>query len=388
MKVEQIASVVNTMSAEILGTSEVVAENLADVIDIGKKMIDATDIDNFVKKLVDHIGKVVFVNRVYKGTVPSVLMDSWEYGSIVEKISAELPDAKENDSWNLTDGQKYDQDTFYQPKVSAKFFNKKTTFEVPVSFARKQVVSAFDNETQVNSFFGMIENAIDRTMTIAQDNLIMRTINNMIGQTLHKDFPQADYTANSHTRAVNLLKLYNDKFGESLTAEKCITDAGFIRFASYTMGMYSVRIGRVSKLFNIEGNDRFTSPDRLHWVMLADFASAADSYLQSDTFHNSFTALPNADLVPYWQGSGTDYSFSSVSNIHVNIDDGKGGSAEVVASGILGVMFDRDALGVTNFDRRVTTHYNARAEFVNSWYKQDAGYFNDLGENFVVFFVA
>ena len=118
--------------------------------------------------------------------------------------------------------------------------------------------------------------------------------------------------------------------------------------------------------------------------MLADFKKAANVFLQSDVFHDSFTELPNADVVPYWQGSGTGYSFNDISSINITTASGN----VINASGILGVMFDHDALGVTNLDRRVTTNYNPKAEFYNNWYKFDAGYFNDTNENFVVFFVA
>ena len=50
-------------------------------------------------------------------------------------------------------------------------------------------------------------------------------------------------------------------------------------------------------------------------------------------------------------------------------------------------MFDRDAVGVSNLDRRVTTNYNAKGEFYNNFFKMDCGAFNDLNENFIVFFV-
>ena len=85
-----------------------------------------------------------------------------------------------------------------------------------------------------------------------------------------------------------------------------------------------------------------------------------------------------------WQATGKDYAFEDVSKIDVTSASG----AHVSVSGVLGVMFDRDALGVTNLDKRVTTNYNAKAEFFNNYYKFDAGYFNDTNENFVVFFIA
>lgn len=383
MTVAQIYDIINPITKEILGETAVVNEDLSNIVDIGKEIFNATDVDNYVKSLVNHIGRVIFVNRPYSGGAPSVLMDGWEYGSVLEKISAELPEATENESWELTDGASYDPNIFYKPKVSAKFFNKRVTFEIPMSFTERQVKESFSNASQLNGFLSMLYNAVDKSMTIKIDSLVMRTINNMIAETLHDFNNGGDYTGTG-IRAVNLLKLYNDDKGTALTAEKSIKDPDFIRFASYIMGLYMERLSKISSLFNIGGKDRFTPRDLLHVILLSDFAKASDSFSMSSTFHNEFVALPKGEIVPYWQGSGTDYSFTSVSSINVKTASGD----TVNASGIIGVMFDRDALGVTNLDRRVTTNYNPKAEFFSNWYKFDAGYFNDMNENFVLFYVA
>ena len=384
MEVKQIYQIMNTVTGEILGESAVVAEDLSNIVDIGTAIFNASAVDNYVKSLVNHIGRVIFVNRPYSGNVPSVLMDGWEYGSVLEKINAELPDATENESWDLINGTSYDPNVFYKPTVEAKFFNKKVTFEIPMSFTERQVKESFSNAEQLNGFLSMLYNAVDKSMTVKIDALVMRTINNMIGETLKADFATGEYGGGSGVKAVNLLYLYNQRYGTTLTADKAITEPEFIRFASYEMGVYMSRMSKISNLFNIGGKDRFTPSDMLHVVMLADFKKAANVFLQSDVFHDSFTELPNADIVPYWQGSGTGYGFTDISAVNITTASG----ATINANGILGVMFDHDALGVTNLDRRVTTNYNPKAEFYNNWYKFDAGYFNDTNENFVVFFVA
>lgn len=396
MDVKQIYKLINSVSVEVLGKSDIVTEDLTGIVDLGQEVFNQNAVDDYVKSLVNHIGKVIFVNRPYAGKVPSVLMDAWEFGSVLEKISADVPEAEENDTWNLTDGKSYDQDVFHKPTVTAKFFNSKVTFEVPVSITERQVKESFSNAAQLNGFISMIYAAVEKSMTIKADALIMCTINNMIAETVLADAQAfgateagdmvgADLSSASTARCVNLLKLYNDKTGAStkLTAAKAITDPDFIRFASYVMGTYADRLQSISTVFNVGGKERFTPKDMLHVVLLSDFAKAAQTYLYSDTFNRGDVLLPQAETVPFWQGSGQNYEFASTGNIKVKESGGKA----VEISGVLGVMFDRDALGVCNLDRRVTTNYNAKAEFFNNYYKFDAGYFNDTNENFVVFFI-
>lgn len=396
MNVKQIYQIINSVSGEVLGKTDIVTDDLTGIVDLGTAVFNQGAVDNYVKSLVNHIGKVIFVNRPYAGKVPSVLMDAWEFGSVLEKISADVPAAEENDTWDLKDGTEYKQDVFHKPTVTAKFFNSKVTFEVPVSITERQVKESFSNAAQLNGFISMIYAAVEKSMTIKADALIMRTINNMIaetvladaqafGATAAGDMAEADLSSTSTARCVNLLKLYNDKTDASakLTAAKAITDPDFIRFASYVMGTYADRLQSISTVFNVGGKERFTPKDMLHVVLLSDFAKAAQTYLYSDTFNRGDVLLPQAETVPFWQGSGKNYDFANTG--HINVKESGGKAVEI--TGVLGVMFDRDALGVCNLDRRVTTNYNAKAEFFNNYYKFDAGYFNDTNENFVVFFI-
>lgn len=393
MKVNQLHALINAVTVEVLGKGAVVKEDLSNVVSIGKALENADKIDNYVKKLVNHIGKVIFVNRLYAGNAPSVLMDSWEFGSILEKISVELPEAETNSSWDLTDRESYDPNIFYQPKVSAKFFNSRVTFEIPMSFTEVQVKESFSNAEQLNGFVSMLTTAIENSMTVKIDALIMRTIANFMGETVAHDLNTAepeqpiviDITTTG-TRAVNLLKLYNDEAGVDgqLTAETAIKNPDFIRFATYQISLYADRMTKISTLFNVEGKERFTPESDRHIILLSDFAKSSETFLASQTFNPDKVALPEHETVPFWQGSGSSYGFEDVSTIDIKTSGGN----NVKVTGVLGTIFDRDSLGVTNLDRRVTTNYNAKAEFYTNFYKFDAGYFNDLSENFVLFFVA
>lgn len=389
MEIKQIYEIMNSVSKELLGETAIVNEDLSNIVELGQQFESVVGLDNYVRKLPDHVGRVIFVNRKYGGRAPSVLMDGWEFGSILEKISARLPEAVENEDWNLQDGQSYDPNIFHAPDVLGSFWNKRTTFEIDMSITEDQVKSSFSSVTQLNGFLSMILTAIENSLTIKLDALIMRTINNMVGETLYAEVPGGTYTGRTGVKAVNLLYLYNvSMYGSStsnyLTASAALHTPEFIRFASMTMANYIDRLKVASTLFNVGGETRFTPADMLHVVMLSEFKNAAGAYLQSDTFHNEYTALPEAESVVCWQGSGTDFAFGSTSEIKITTASGH----SVDVSGVVAVMFDRDALGVCNQERKVNTHYNEKASFWNYFYKQFAGYFNDTNENFVCFYIA
>lgn len=376
MEMTQIYEIVNETTAQVTGTEPIAAIDGNKIVDAGAEVLDTDQVDHYVKSLIDRIGKVVFVNRPYTGGTPSVMMDSWEYGAILEKIQYEgLPEAEENDTWDLEDQRSYDPNVFYKPTVSAKFFSERRTFDVPMSFAQRQVKTAFTSAGQLQAFFSMIETAISNGMTVKMDSLVEATINNFIVTTY------GNGTANA--KVVKLLTEYAAFTGRTApSAANALTDPEFVRFLAFRMKRKMVQMQKLSTVFNVGGKYRHTPADRLHMILHADVAAAADVYLQSDTFHNEFVALPNADKVAFWQGSGSGFAWADTSKIMITP---RGSESSVTLSNVVGVMFDRDALGVSNLDRRVTTNWNPKGEFTNNWYKFDAGYFNDFNENGVVF---
>ena len=385
MKVEQVYELLNTVTNEILGDSVIVAEDLQNVVDVGRAFENIDNgLDNYVRKLHDNIGRMVFVNRIKPSRVPSILMDGWEYGSILEKIRIEMPDAEENESWMLVDRASYDPNVFYAPKVHAKFFNDRVTFEIPMSFTEKQIKESFSSAMQLNAFYSAIESAIMNSMTKNLDGLIMRTINNFIAETLYSEYSGGNYSASSGIRAINLLYLYNQRYGTNLSAANAITTPEFIRFSSYYMGLTLDRMADWSTLFNVGGTEKFTPAEKRHFVLLSEFKRAAGAFLYdaSSQYRTDDIILPESDTVNFWQATGTTYN--STSSIKVTTSGGH----SVDVSGVLGVAFDHDALGVCNQDRRVKTDINNKGEFWTERHKFDAGYFNDFDENGVVFFVA
>lgn len=375
MKVTQIATILNEAQQEIIGEAAITTENLENVVDMGKQILEATDVDNYVRKLIDKVGRMIFVDRVYNSTAPDILADSWEYGSAMQKVRCEMPDAVENDSWKLTNGQSYDPFVFTAPDVQSKFYDSKVTYEVQMSFTEMQVKSAFNSPAEMNSFFAMIENRIRFKLTLSNDILKTRTVNNLIAEKIH-----------SNNNVVNLLAMYNAEFTQTLKADHALMDKDFLRYAIGKIKEYIKYIQRPSMLFNDGGYTTFTPESDMKMVLLSRFVNTAEVYLQSDTFHNDLVKLSGYSEVPYWQGSGTSetFDFAEISKIDVTTASGN----KVSQIGIIGTIFDRDACMICNANPRVTSIYNPKGEYWNYFYKYDASYFNDTMENCVVFIVA
>lgn len=385
MEIKQVADLVNQVTGEILGESGLLTDDLGNVVAVGTALANFTNgLDAYVRALPNVIGRMVFVNRKYEGGAPNVLRTGWEYGSIMMKVRGALPEAQENESWNLQDATVYEMQMFTKPDVSVEVVNKKVTFEIPLSITEKQVKQSFHSAQELNAFVEMLYNEVDKSMTVKLDGLTMEAIANIIAETIYDGV--GGTLGNTSVRAVNLLKLYNDQYGTSLAATDAIYDKDFIRFAVYTISKYRDYVKLMNTKFNMEGLPRFTPLDRQKMVVLSDFAKAAGVYLYdaNGQFRTDNLSLGPVETVPFWQGSGTSFAFSDLSTIKVTT----AGGHSVNCSGILAALFDEDAVVVTNEDRRVTTApYNAKGEFWNSWHKWDCGYNNFFDENCVVFFV-
>lgn len=386
MEVKQIYQLVNDATREVLGEeASLLTEDLSNVVDVGTAIANANAYDNYVKALVNRIGRTIFVTRKYKGTIPNVIFDGWEYGSIMQKIAGALPEAQENETWELQDGASYDPNIFKKPQVVVKFFNKRWTFEVQLSVTDEQVKESFLSKEQLNNFVDMLFNDVDKSIEVKVDSLVMRTINGAIAEVVHDSYGSTALSSTTKVKARNLLYEYNTNNGTTLTKKQALENPAFIRFASAEIMKVADRLKKMSTVYNVGKQARFTPRDALRIVLHSDFEANAKAYLYSATFHEEYVKLPEADTVPYWQGTGEDYDFDITSSIDALLPTD--GSTRVQVEGIIGVMFDRDALGVVNFKRYTTSNYNGKAEFTNFWHKLFSGQFIDLNENIVVFFM-
>ena len=388
MDVIQSRDLVNDIFKQEVGEEGVLAEDFSNIVDFGDTILEKMGVENFTKAIFDKVGKTVFVDRPYYSSLPSVLKYGWEFGSILQKIQGDLYNAEENESWELEDGRSYDQQIFYKSTASVKVFNSKTTFEIPVSICDLQVRSAFQNAEQLSAFISMIYNNVAKSMTVRIDGLVMRTIDTMMAAVLDHEVPGGAYGNSSTLRAVNLLKEYITDTGDTnIDEDNAMMNPDFIRYSIKRMSVDADRLKKMNVLYNESGRERFTPADKRKTILLNDFAKSAGVYLYDGVgqFNTSNIQLLPHETVPYWQGPGTDYSLDSISSINIELKNGH----TINAKGIIGCMFDEDAVAVCNENQRITSAYNAKAEFTNFYYKFDCSYICDVAnEQCIVYYIA
>lgn len=383
MQVNQIYTILNDIMLEVTGQptegedpTVIVNEDLSNVVDIGTSIFNNNWRDNYVKSMINRIGREVFVDRSYSGFAPSILKDAWEYGSIMSKTRCKIFDAKLNPSWSLTAGETVNQFEFTPPTVYQKFYNKKVAWQIDCSFTEVQLKESFTSAQALNRFYSMIESRIAQSMTIYTDSLIMRTIINFMGEKIH-----------ANNGVIDLLAGFNAGLSTPITAAQAMRNKEFMRYAALTISLYVDRFRAPSVNFNVmDGDDTnvtFTPKDFAHLVLHSDLAKSMEVYLQSDTYHDELVKIGEYETVPFWQAQGSSYDLPTTSQIDIKIASDN--TTTVHRNYIVGLLFDRDAMGVLNDNRRTTSAYNANGEYWTNFYKVDTSYFNDLAENGIIF---
>lgn len=381
MLVEQVYELLNQITGELTGKEDLVTNDLSNVIDVGTAIFDATSVDNYVKSLVNKVGRFIAVNRTYKPPYPNIKRDSWEYGSVLQKVRCAIPEAEANPSWQLTAGEGANQFLFTPPTVTTQFWNSKTTYDISMSFTEMQVKESFNSRSEMMAFIGMIENAIRTSKTIKEKGLAEQAISNFMGEKIY-----------NNNGVVHLVSAYNDAYNPEtpITMATAMYDPSFLRFASVQMMLFKDRLKDASNVFNLGTVPTFTPEEYLHVCVNSEFAKSVEAYMTADTYHDAMVALPNYDTVNFWQslrddpgglGTKTYYNINTTSAIDIATSAGH----SVAKAGIVAVMFDRDAIMLCNENDRVTTAYNAKQEFINNFYKFDISLFNDLNENGIIF---
>lgn len=378
----QIYNIVNSLAKQSLGMSGLTATD-ASFVQVGKTVLSTADNRNaFKTALNDLIGRTVTAIRALEDPDITLHKEPIDFGMIMRKFSFTMPKAVQNPTWfNVTQSSASLQEKT-DVSIRQTFFSQFATWEVPTTIPDRQLKGAFHDAESMGAFIGAYFINAKNSMKVAYEN---------IGNTARASFIADIIKSGNTVCAVNLLQEYYNFSSTELTPQEALQDADFLRYAGWRIKLVLKRMHKMSTTFNYLGQERHTPRDYQVVEMLTEFVSAFDNYLQSDVFHNEITSLPYYTEVAYWQGSGTAWSFTDTSSINLTVTEENASGDDVTttltASNVVCLVRDVDAIGTTIVDKRTTSFHDPHNEITNYWDKADMGYYRDMSENGVVFYL-
>ena len=373
--IKQIYTIVNSIAEQSLGMKGLEATDVS-FVSVGNEVLSSdVNKDAFYGVLLDRIGKVVFGMRSYNSVNRGIKKNSFEYGAVLQKLYVDIMSATKNTTWNAQSDTASNPFTKSATEVKQKLFSKISTWEFDGTLPDVQLKTAFISATNMAAYIECIFLAMSNSLELSFENT---------ANLCRASFIARKKVKNNPVTYVNLLHNYNTMTGKTLTVATCMTDIDFLTYASEQIALCVTRMGTYSRLFNDEGYARHTPTDMLNVDILANFETAMNMYLRSNTFHEELLKLPNHVVIPYWQGSGTAYAFDDVSKISVQLD----GVENTEVTGVVACLYDKEAIGVTIDNRRTRSIYNPKDEYTNYFGKAEMGFYNDMSENGVVFYIA
>lgn len=378
--IEQVSAALNAVNSGMRNPIAISVANATDIISYGNELKNAkqsgnTDlVEDWYKSLVNRIGRTVDDVREYQPLDLNIMSESFDYGMILQKLYTFPIESTNNESWGVVDGETYSPYVVHKLQTAQKLFSGFDTWQLNPTIPDIQLFTAFESAEAMGAFLSSQRQAVAQSRAMYIETLQRLVLANYMAEKINNAT-----TAGVHV--IDVLTDYNSKFNQTLTAEQAITDAGLLRYASATISMWIDYISTLGTFFNFEGYYRHTPKNRLRVTLLSMFAKLVPFYLQADVYHDNFVALPGYSAVPFWQGTGTDFGFDSVSAINMTTSSG----ASVNVKGVIGMISDVDAMGM--YINKPTTHalYNPRIEVTHEWYKSNVGYFNNFSENAIVF---
>ena len=376
----EVYAIVNEVHKMATGADELAVVDTASFVDFGNNVLSSSDAtETFLNTYLLRVAQTYDTFRPYDGKLKDLMLSGSEWGAIVQKIDAEVPDFVSDETFEIEDGQSVDQYIVRKPVGRQKLFIKRSTYSNFITTAKKLLKGAFLSEAAFLSWARMVAGKMRNKIEFATENLARLAI--------------ANYIANAaDNQIVHLLTNYNAESGLSLTADKALLDKDFLAYAAGEMELVSKRLRNLSVSYNAEEAERHTPAGEQRFLVFDKFQSRLQHVVQYQAYHKELVSLGEFIEVPYWQGEyemsddATPVRVDVRDTIKVTVDDGEGGTDDVTISGIMGFIFDKYALGAHRSEEEtLTTPINARGRYYNTFHFAEQLWFNDLSENGVVF---
>ena len=369
MTTEQIYTLVNEVNAEAFGTNAISIVDTSTLISLGNTVLSSsTNTEAFLNTLAQRIGRTILRFRDYRNKLGDMVLNDFEYGAILQKIKVVMPQAEEDQMYDLTDGQAIDHYVVAKPVVDQKLFVTRTPYQFHITIQRDTLKEAFLSEAAMGSLISVVFGEVRNAIEVSLENLGRVTLATAIAETAGTG------------RIIDLVSEYNTLYTPSptLDAVTCQNDPDFMRYAMSRINSVVDGMQDMSTLYNNGDFETFTPKEDMRVKIISSFMRRLETVVEYAAFHDQFvTPDVTFTTINYWQ--------SAQSPMEVKIKR-PSDSDEVSRGNVIALIHDRDAMGVYKIDEDVlTTPVNAAGAYYNTYWHEKQLRFIDLSENFVAF---
>lgn len=347
MKLNQISTLLNsTLVPNLLGEETTIASDLSNIVDLGTAIADITPetVKNYAQSFIAGVAKTYFDTRRYESNNLNLMIDSREYGGVVQRVKGGILTAEDSPIWTLSDGTNYFDGQYHGYDTDNKVYSSDSIFMVVHSIPNEMFKQYFTSVDGVQELVSMIETAVNNTVTVELETTEL---------SLYQQVIQSG-------KKINLLTMYNDYAGTTLTANEFLHNASALRWASEQIARLRLMIRHMNTKYNDGTVETFTPTNDTYISLLTEFSKATQYNMEADTFHNDLVALGNFSEIDFWQNSSNELlpSLGVTAEVKNTVD-----GTDTTVSNVIGVIHDRFACGMTSRLDKVTADYIGRGDF-------------------------
>lgn len=379
------------MDAESAG--ELTALNDQYIVDLGQKINPDGDgefsvgspADVVFKSFLSTFARIITDNQAYRARLQSLFVDPVNWGLLRENIMIDLSDVMVDEMWNfdgyvpwntpesggvlpgVEEGKRIAavEFGFYRPPVQVKLYQKAHAVMVALTTARDQFFSAFRGVDELNQFLAGLYNSVENTLQVKAEIYAMMTVSMGI------------VSAYANNNLYDLRAMYQAAGGltTGLTAAQLLDAPDFQRFMLQQIDLAKEYMSGYNALYNDHSIGTFSS--EVHVTMLSQAASAAKFGVRANTYNEKLLGIGDYDTIPAWQaaiasGDTMPYSFETASSINITAaaaaEAGITTEDPLLLSGVVAVIYDRRAMGITVDKRKATSQYSGSRDTLNTFY--------------------
>ena len=363
MSFEDASAILNNIRQQVTGEASIAPVNTAEFVSVGTTLVQSAP-EPVLNSIMQMVTKTIFSIRPYTRKFGGIKVDSEMWGSIVRKLAVVDKPFEENKEFDLVDGQAIDHYIVNKPEIlELKYYGAETHAKSYTIF-KDQLNSAFTGVSEFNSFLSMVVQNVSDMIEQCFESIARMIIANYVG---------GKKVANNGV--IHLLTEYNDETGLSLTNVTVFAPANFGDFMKWVYA----RIATLTSLMterstefqiNVTGKPitRHTPFEYQKVYLYAKLLNDMNARVLADTFHYDFIEYADVEAVNYWQSIETPMAIDVTPN-YLDADGSIKTGAEQNITNLVGVIFDREALGYTVMNEwTATTPLNASGGYWNTFY--------------------